>query len=167
MEKSKNEIDIMHGKGELKITCIERRYKVSDSRISFVITAKKELDEDTTGDILREDMELKTFLDNHEITDIVLAPKCSEEIETIKEKCPPGNVTKATTMERRELFDSLNLPNKFMIRDYRKALAERGVIISNSAMPYDDMDWFEKEGKVRRLEKGSRGISIFEITKKE
>ena len=43
------------------------------------------------------------------------------------------------TWARRELFDSLNLPEEFLIRDYRRAIEEKGIKVSNSSILYRDM----------------------------
>lgn len=72
---------------------------------------------------------------------------------------------KTKTMIRRELFDSLNLSEEFMIRDYRKALEEKGTKMSSSAIAYGDMIWLGKKGKVVKLEKKRRGTSLFKIIK--
>ena len=70
-------------------------------------------------------------------------------------------------MARKELFDSLNLPEEFLIRDYRRAVEEKGIKISNSSMLYGDMIMLQKKGKVTRLEKKIRGITVFKIIKRE
>lgn len=70
-------------------------------------------------------------------------------------------------MARKELFDSLNLPEEFLIRDYRRAVEEKGIKISNSSMLYGDMIMLQKKGKVTRLEKKRRGITVFKIIKRE
>jgi len=74
---------------------------------------------------------------------------------------------KSKTIVRRELFDSLNLPEEFIIREYKKALAEKGIKISSSEVPYGDMIWLGQQGKVVRLEKKRHGISVFKIIKRE
>jgi hypothetical protein len=71
------------------------------------------------------------------------------------------------TWARRELFDSLNLPEEFLIRDYRRAVEEKGIKVSNSSMLYGDMIMLQKKGKVVRLEKKRRGITVFKIIRKE
>ena len=74
---------------------------------------------------------------------------------------------KKGTVAREELFDSLNLPEEFVIKDYRKALEEKGIKISNNTILYGDMMQLQKEGKVAIFEKKRRGTSIFKIIKKE
>lgn len=76
-------------------------------------------------------------------------------------------VMKKDAIAREELFDSLNLPEEFVIKDYRKALEEKGIKISNNTILYGDMLQLQKEGKVAIFEKKRRGISIFKIIKKE
>lgn len=76
-------------------------------------------------------------------------------------------VIKTKTMVRRELFDSLNLPEEFLIRDYKKAIEEKGINVLNSSVLYADMIILQKKGKVARLEKKRRGISVFKIIKRE
>lgn len=76
-------------------------------------------------------------------------------------------IIKTKTIVRRELFDYLNLQEEFMIRDYRKALEEKGIKISSSTIAYGDMIWLEKKGNVVRLEKKIRGISVFKTIKRD
>ena len=88
MDTHKNrtsEISTTYGE-TLKVTCVERRYKVIDSNAIFIIVAKRELDEDTTEKLLHEDMELKTFLANYEIGNITyLSPVGKDnQVENIK-----------------------------------------------------------------------------------
>jgi len=79
------EISTTYGK-TLKVACVERRYKVIDSKATFIIVAKRELDEDTTEKLLHEDMELKTFLANYEIGNITYLPPVGKDaqVENIK-----------------------------------------------------------------------------------
>lgn len=195
------------GKGNLKVTCVERKYKVSSSKIGFIVTAKKELDENTTQELLHEDMELKTFLANYEITDIAPVPVCQESADISGKNVPARDLpitnimakknTESTkrdvkfvendgmqmqgtqrqgmqrqkimseAMKRMELFDSLNLPETFLIKDYKKALEEIGIKTTNTAMPYDDLDRLEKRGKITRIGKGARGAVSFLKKNKE
>jgi hypothetical protein len=156
-----NEIETIYGKEKLIVTCIERKYKVSGSRVSYTISAKKELDENVTERLLHEDMELKTFLANYEITNITLPVPSSQKVETIK--------TKARA--RRELIDFLNLPEEFTTRDYEKALEEHGIKVSNSAMSNDDLRQLEKKGKVIKIDKTKvgkhGGMLLFKRLKKD
>lgn len=185
MNKNKsNEIDTIYGKEKLKITCVERKYKVAKPAITFIITAKTELDEDTTGRLLQEDMELKTFLANYEITDIMLpAAKSSVvdhilEIDNVKlvqrsssEKINRKNEkykkipTYSVTAARRALFDSLDLPQEFTTRNYTDAIEKNGMRITNSAMPYDDLKYFQKQGKVTKLKKTAHGLTTYKLVK--
>jgi hypothetical protein len=156
-----NEIETIYDKEKLKVTCVERKYKISGSRVSYIIAAKKELDENVTERLLHEDMELKTFLANYEITNIMLPVRNSQNAEVIKERVPKkiheyANIqTRART--RRELIDILNLPEEFTTRDYEKALDEHGIKVSNTAMSNDDLRELEKKGKVIRLDKKKAG----------
>jgi hypothetical protein len=204
-------------KENLRVTCVERKYKVSNSKIGFIVTAKKELDENTTNELLREDMELKTFLANYEITDVVPVSECQERVSVIEKNVQTRETSIANIMtkkngvparnddirvkngytrvkndnmsakgndklvgnhsasknvkndaiNRRELFDSLDLSETFVIKDYKKALEKKGIITTNTAMPYDDLEWLEKQGKVTRIGKGERGAVSFMIKKKE
>ena len=208
---------VVFGREGLKVTCIERKYRVSDSKVGFIITAKRELDEDRTKDLLHEDMELKTFLENYQITDIELVTASEEHVVDIKEKASErrmsisgittrknkgsarnndirvrndparirndGKSTKSDdglienhdtykyirdeTAKRRNLFDSLNLKETFVIKDYKDALEKKGIVVTNTAMPYDDLDRFVKQGKIIRIGKGERGKITFMIKKKE
>lgn len=160
-----NEIDMVYNKEKLRVTCVERKYKVVSSRVSYLISAKKELDEDITEKLLYEDMELKTFLTYYEITNIMLPVIGSKHTETIKDKVPQ-TITSSTGRRRRGLFDFLNLPEEFVISDYKKALEENGVKITNTAMPYDDMKWLEKRGKIIKLTEKRNGKAIYKILKK-
>ena len=161
-----SEIEMVYGKEKLRITCIERKYKVVGSRVSYLISAKKELDEDITEKLLHEDMELKTFLTYYEITNIMLPVISSKHIETIKDKVSQTRTMRSSVARRRELFDFLNLPEEFAISDYKKALEENGIKITNTAMPYDDMRWFEKKGKVIKLTEKRDNKTIYKILKK-
>jgi hypothetical protein len=188
-------ISTVFGQEKLRVTCVERKYRVSDSKICFIITARKELDENTTQELLYEDMELKTFLANYQITDIVSVSPCEECANVAEKKVPrKASISNIMTkrsgmstisddilikndnmstkhdviheaMKRRELLESLDLPETFVIKDYKKALEKKGIIVTNTAMPYDDLDWLEKQGKVVRVGKGGRGAVSFRIKK--
>src|SRR3990167_9906217 len=170
-----NEIETVYGKEKLRITCIERKYKVSGSRISYTILAKKELDENVTERLLHEDMELKTFLANYEITNIVLPVISSQKVEIIKERIPE-KISENTTIKtkaraRRELIDFLKLPEEFTTKDYEKALDEYGIKVSNTAMSNDDLRFLESKGKVIKVDKkkiGKHGaMLLFKRLKKD
>lgn len=181
-DNSTSEIDTAYGK-KLKVTCIERKYMVIDSKVSFIIVAKKELDEDTTEKMLHEDMELKTFLANYEIANIKyisdIEPSYAiENIKIQKKKMPEIGKKEESeavkkrrdiimnTLKRRELFDSLDLPEEFLVRDYIEVIEKNGIKISNTAMPYDDLKWLTKTGKVKMLKKTERGVTIYKKIKK-
>lgn len=243
MSKSKtNEISTTYGTEKMTVTCIERRYKVENSKVSFIVNARKELDDDTTSKFLHEDMELKTFLANYEITDIKPQPVEIENNETVigggliknslktvikhkarigkthaiidivenENKSPPKNVPKdevdllrdttkriirppvknvqkdeienvskdevknvskiqernREAWKRRQLFDTIVLPEKFRARDYAEAIEEKGIKITNDAMPYDDLNWLEEQGKIVRIDKEKRGQRFYKLTKK-
>jgi hypothetical protein len=180
---SSSEIDAIYGK-KLRVTCVERKYKVVDQKSSFIIVAKKEFDEDTTEKMLHEDMELKTFLANYEIANIT-SPSQSSNKENIKiqkkkipeiEKLEIGKKEESestrkrrdiimATLKRRELFDSLDLPEEFLVKDYIEGIEKNGIKISNSAMPYDDLKWLAKQGKVKMVNKTERGVTTYKIIK--
>lgn len=174
-----SEIDTIYGKEKLRVTCVERKYKVVGSRVSYLISAKKELDEDVTEKLLHEDMELKTFLTHYEITNIMLPVLNSKTVtgaaglsigskhtDTIKNNVPQTRTVRSSVARRRGLFDFLNLPEEFAISDYKKALEENEIKITNTAMPYDDMRWFEKKGKVIKLTEKRDNKTIYKILKK-
>jgi hypothetical protein len=219
--ETKNEKTIgictVFGQERLRVTCVERKYKISNSKIGFIVVAKKELDENTTQELLHEDMELKTFLENYEIADIVPVSVGQEPVDTADGKVPGrissiasimkkkngissrnnnvrvendcvgikndnkpiksgeklvGNSNaskdvKNEAIKRRGLFDTLGLQETFVIKDYKKALEKMGIITTNTAMPYDDLGWLEKQGKVVRIGKGERGAVSFMIKRKE
>ena len=161
-----NEISTIYGKEKLRITCVERKYKVVGSRVSYLISAKKELDENVTERLLHEDMELKTFLANYEITNIMLPVIGSGHTEIITSKPQTIIVRSSSTATRRGLFDFLNLPEEFVIRDYKKALEENEIKVTNTAMPYDDLNWLEKKGKVIKLAEKKNNKTVYKILKK-
>lgn len=180
MNKNKlSEIDTGNNKEKLKITCIERKYKVEKSTISFIITARTELDEDATDKLLHEDMELKTFLTNYDITDIILFPESPivdhiVETENVKKDSYENDnenhrnifsELKIVMVKRRSLFDSLGLPEVFTCRNYTDAIEKNGMIITNIAMPYDDLKYFERKGKVIKLKKTERGPQMYKLVK--
>lgn len=180
MNKNKlNEIDIINNKEKPKITCIERKYKVEKSTVSFIITASTELDEDATGKLLHEDMELKTFLANYDITDIILSSKSSTdhvEIENVIKKDSHKNENanyrifselKVAMVKRRKLFDSLGLPEVFTCRNYTDAIKKNGMPITNIAMPYDDLKYFERKGKLIKLKKTKCGAQMYKLVKND
>ena len=79
---SRNDANIKFEEDETRVTCIERKYKVENSKVSIVIVARKELGEDTTGKLLHEDMELKTFLANYDII-LVSQKKIPEDVQNV------------------------------------------------------------------------------------
>lgn len=160
------EIDTIYSKEKLRVTCVERKYKVVGSRVSYLISAKKELDEGITENLLHEDMELKTFLANYEITNIMLPVISGEHREIIKNNAPQTRTLRSSAVARKGLFDFLNLPEEFTIIDYKKALEKNGVKITNSAMPYDDLNWLGKKGKVIKLAEKKNNKTVYKILKK-
>ena len=172
-----SEIDTIYGNEKLKVTCVERKYKVVSPRVTYLITAKKELEENITERLLHEDMELKTFLTYYEITNIILPVHGSEDVDLVKRK-EHGKIPKSATTRnistirtnaqgRRELFDFLNLPEEFIIKDYKEALEEKGIKITNTAMPYDDLVWLQEKGKVIKLDKNENNKITYKKVKKE
>ena len=189
-ENAAYEIDTIYGKKQ-KVTCIERKYKIVDQNVSFFIVTRKEFDEDTTEKMLHEDMELKTFLANYDITDISFTYSGKENIKIQKKKIPEkgkfeipekgkfeigkkeeSEATKKrrdiimNALKRRELFDSLDLPEEFLVKDYIETIEKNGLKISNSAMPYDDLKWLIKKGKVKFVKKNDRGIITYRLIRK-
>ncbi len=161
-----SEIDTIYGKEKLIITCVERKYKVTGPRVSYLISAKKELDENITEKLLHEDMELKTFLTYYEITNIMLPVITGQHKEIVTNKIPQKKTLRSSAAARRGLFDFLNLPEEFIISDYRKALEDNGVKITNTAMPYDDLEWLGKKGKVIKLNEKRNNKTTYKILKK-
>jgi hypothetical protein len=169
--KKADSIHTISGHQNLRITCVERKYKVSNSKMGFIVIAKKEVDENITQELLYEDTELRNFLEKYEIAEILPEAVCKGSFDTADKNLSERNPTldrvlkksriQIEAMKRRELFDSLNLPEIFVIKDYKKALEDKGIKITNNAMPYDDMDWFEKQGKITRTGIGERGTVSF------
>ena len=165
-----SEIGTMYGKEKLKVTCVERKYKVISPRVTYLITAKKDLDEDITERLLHEDMELKTFLTYYEITNIMFPVPGIENVDPIKRKIIPEKKhenARTKTQARRELFDFLNLPEEFIIKDYREALEKNGIKITNTAMPYDDLVWLQEKGRVIKIGKNEYNKITYKKMKKE
>lgn len=175
-ENKTSEIDTIYGK-KLIVTCVERRYKIVDSRSSFIIVARKEFDEDTTEKMLYEDMEVKTFLANYEIVDITSPSSRGENIKIQKKKMPEmgkkeeSESTKKrrdiimTSLKRRELFDSLDLPEEFLVSDYTEAVEKHGIKVPNPRVSRDDLKWFVKKGKVEMIGKIDHGASVYKLIK--
>lgn len=173
-------MDDTYDRESLKVTCIERRYRVSNSKTEFTVVAKKEFDEDTTKGLLREDMELKTFLANYEISNVKTALNRDETpVRNDDMKVISGHVRtksrsnirfcsgKQGALKRREMFDSLGLQETFLVKDYVCALKSKGIEITNSAMPYDDLYSLEKQGKIEITGRNDRGAMTFKIKKNE
>ncbi len=188
-------MDADHGKDKLIITCVERKYRVLNSNVGFVIVSKKELDENVTQELLDEDIEIKTFLENHPIIEMVPLAAKSIGVDSIniddknisKENINDASIDRIMTnknrsrlrrdesivthqnvngakqraMKRRELFDDLNLSERFTTRDYKDELRKKGIEITNTAMPYDDLDWLEKQGKIKKDLKNKSGPAAF------
>jgi hypothetical protein len=118
-----NELEnIIQGNEKLKITCVERKYKISGSRVTYIITAKKELNEDVTGKLLFEDMELKTFLANYEISKVI--PKdieVSEEKATIEKKIIDNEkiqvIAKLPSLFNRDYVIMMDMGDEFCLQD--------------------------------------------------
>lgn len=176
------EIDMVNSKERLKITCVERKYRIEKPTSSFIIVAKKEFDEDTTDKLLHEDMELKTFLANYEITNIKFPIKGSSTESVINSENAKltkrvslkknGEMPKSVsvlkrTLERRSLFDSLDLPEEFTSRNYIDALRKNGITISNNKTHYNDLKHFEKKGKITKLGKTYHNAQIYKLVKND
>jgi hypothetical protein len=181
-DTNESEIDTIYGK-KLRVTCTERTYKVVDKKVSFFIVTRKEFDKGRTEKILQEDMELITFLKNYEITNIRFSSPRNENINLQKKKLyergkfeigkkEESESTKKrrdiimNTLKRRELFDSLDLPKEFLVRDYIEAVEKNGINFSNSAMPYDDLKWLAKKGKIEMIKKIDSGTVSYRILRK-
>ena len=175
---STSEIETIYGK-TLRVTCVERKYRVIDPRTSFIIVAKKEFDEDTTEKMLHEDMELKTFLANYEIVNITSTSYSGEDVKIQKKKMPEMGKKEESeaarkrrdiimeSLKRRELLDSLNLPEEFLVNDYTEAIEKNGIKITNARVSRDDLKWFEKKGKVKMIRKADRGASVYILIKND
>ncbi len=140
MEKS--EMNTMYGKESVKITCIERRYKVASPRMSFIISAKKAFDEEVTKRLLHEDMELKTFLANYEITNIVFPTTFERdkiEREIIKQKL--AEKEKNIVVEDNDRPISAKLPTPIQ-REY-VVMSE----MSDEFCLHDIIDFYKKRGE--------------------
>jgi hypothetical protein len=100
------------------ITCIERRYKVESENLTYFITAKKELNQDITDLLLREDMELKTFLEYYQIEDIQEKERVEETMEKVPEK--QIELAKLPTPIQREWIILHHMPEEFSLKDIVK-----------------------------------------------
>lgn len=121
---------------KLKVTCIERKYKVQSEKAVYVINAKREFNEDLTDKLLHEDMELKTFLSEYEIEKVdeevpkaeikkIEIPK-AEIKETIQTKNKKAEkVPESPTPEQRISIVLLALPEEFALEDVAKYYKER------------------------------------------
>ena len=124
---------------KLKVTCIERKYKVQGEKSICVIKAKREFDEDLTERLLHEDMELKTFLTEYEIEKIeekedhktetieVVQPKkiANKKIEVVQANKKIENVSEMPTPEQRISLVMHTLPDEFALGDIVKYYSER------------------------------------------
>lgn len=147
-----NEMSAIYGKENVKITCIERRYKVASPRMSFIISAKKELDEDVTKRLLHEDMELKTFLANYEITNIVF-PSIIERDKIEREKNIKEMFEREKNikeMSEREKNIKIEDGNRLNLAKLPTSLQREYVVMSE--MPdefclHDIIDFYKKRGE--------------------
>lgn len=90
----------------MKITCIERKYRIEKDNVSCFIVAKRELSEDVTEKLLHEDMELKTFLEYYEI--VALKYKTEElVISDIKAKPEIEGIIPGIETEKRAVLAKL------------------------------------------------------------
>lgn len=154
-------------KEKLRITCIERKYRVIGSKLSYIIAAKKELNENITERLLHEDMELKTFLSDYEIVNIsgtvsggtvsggavsggavsgVKKEDINIDVVKIKQKPP----RKTVAMERRELFNLLDLPEEFTTADYNDAIIKKEMEVTYSTMANEDFAYLVKNKIIER-----------------
>lgn len=111
---------------KLKVTCIERKYKVQGDKAICVIKAKREFDEDLTEKLLHEDMELKTFLTEYEIEKIEeKEDHKAERIEIVQTKNKVAEkVSEGPTPEQRISIIMNNLPEEFALEDVVKYYKE-------------------------------------------
>lgn len=127
----------------VKITCVERKYKIQSEDVNYFVTAKRELDEDITGKLLHEDMELKTFLEYYEITGFqqikeisereisakefeisgLVTQKTQEHIDKIQEERP--TLAKFPSPLKREWVILHEMPEEFAMEDIIKFYKER------------------------------------------
>lgn len=192
INKKSSEIDTIYG-NTLKITCTERKYRIIDSGTSYIIVAKRELDEDTTEKLLHEDMELKTFLANYRICNIkrTLSGAKYSDIDGnrlvqkilkdgMSNKVPPSSWEKEesesvknrrelilNTMKRREVFSSLDLPEEFLVNDYISEIEKNGLNVSGQRMARDDLKWLTKEGKIEMIGRNEKGACIYKRKKEK
>ena len=113
---------------KLKVTCIERKYKVQGDKAIYVIKAKREFDEDLTEKLLHEDMELKTFLAEYEIEKV--EEKEVHKAETIeivhtKSKKTEKVIIGTPTPEERISITMQSLPEEFVLDDVVKYYKDR------------------------------------------
>ena len=95
--------------------------------------------------------------------------KCEDKIDIPNyeiKNVPESNIIKRETIKRRQLFDTIYLPEEFRAADYVKAIEEKGIKFTNEAMPYDDLRWLEKQGKVIKLDKEKNGPRFYRLVKK-
>jgi hypothetical protein len=122
------------------ITCVERLYKVVNANTTYFVKAKTELNKDVTDKLLQEDMELKTFLANYEITNINLSYRTQNEdkdkvlkvaINTNKSKLvkepykQPYLAGKLLQVQRVYIVKN-ELPEWFCMKDFTDVIEKKG-----------------------------------------
>lgn len=115
---------------KLKVTCVERTYKVQGERVVYIIKAKREFDEGLTEKLLHEDMELKTFLAEYEIEKVEerdaaeLKKIPTRTIEIAENKNIGKNLEIPTPAQRMSIIVQ-DLPEEFALEDIVKYYKER------------------------------------------
>lgn len=115
------------------VTCVERKYKVSGNGLNYLITTKKELDQEVTDNLLHEDMELKTFLTHYEVTGFQKEESLSQtdsiyDIINLESANTYVNFVPSTISDMEELppvrirenIILNNMPNEFALEDVVK-----------------------------------------------
>lgn len=137
------------------VACIERKYKVESEKLIYFITAKKELSQDITDLLLREDMELKTFLEYYQIDDIQEKENIEDNIEEVmEEKVPEKQVVlaKLPTPIQREWIILHHLPEEFSLKDIVKFYEDKEEWYDENALKTRYSSTLQKLKKQGRVE---------------
>lgn len=124
---------------DFKITCVERLYRVEGLTATYYVKAKTALSDDVTNMLLHEDMELQTFLENYEITNITLpysvrkdeVPKSlkvkidNKPKKDVEDEKRPFLAGKLTQVERIYIIKN-ELPEWFNMKDFIDAVKDKG-----------------------------------------
>lgn len=82
-----------------RIICVERKYKVQNSSGEYFIIAKREISEKMTNELLHEDFELQTFLENY---DIILSKEQVLSIESNETEVTEPLISEKIKLEKKE-----------------------------------------------------------------